>query len=85
MSGTSESVQGPGMFATTHWSMVLEAQGESPAAQEALEELLPHILATHLWICATPRRQRRRRRGDHPGVLRFIYADADERAILLTI
>src|SRR5436189_3372405 len=26
-------------FATTHWSVVLTAQGESPAAQEALEEL----------------------------------------------
>jgi RNA polymerase sigma factor (sigma-70 family) len=26
-------------FATTHWSMVLDAQGESPAAQEALEKL----------------------------------------------
>ncbi len=27
------------MFTTTHWSVVLEAQGESPAAQEALENL----------------------------------------------
>jgi RNA polymerase sigma factor (sigma-70 family) len=27
------------MFTTTHWSVVLEAQGESPAAQEALEKL----------------------------------------------
>lgn len=26
-------------FATTHWSVVLEAQGESPAAEEALERL----------------------------------------------
>src|SRR5439155_4417533 len=26
-------------FTTTHWSMVLEAQGESPGAQEALEKL----------------------------------------------
>ena len=26
-------------FATTHWSLVLVAQGESPAAEEALEEL----------------------------------------------
>jgi RNA polymerase sigma-70 factor (ECF subfamily) len=26
-------------FTTTHWSVVLEAQGESPAAQEALESL----------------------------------------------
>jgi len=26
-------------FATTHWSIVLEAQSESPAAQEALEKL----------------------------------------------
>ena len=26
-------------FTTTHWSVVLGAQGESPAAQEALEKL----------------------------------------------
>ena len=26
-------------FATTHWSVVLTAQGQSPAAQEALEKL----------------------------------------------
>ena len=26
-------------FATTHWSLVLTAQGESPAAHEALEKL----------------------------------------------
>src|SRR6266481_8900891 len=31
--------QGAVAFATTHWSLVLEAQGESPAAQEALEKL----------------------------------------------
>jgi len=30
---------GPAAFATIHWSVVLEAQGESPAAQEALEKL----------------------------------------------
>ena len=30
---------GPAAFITTHWSVVLEAQGESPAAQEALERL----------------------------------------------
>ena len=30
---------GAATFATTHWSVVLEAQGESPAAQEALEKL----------------------------------------------
>ena len=26
-------------FTTTHWSVVIEAQGQSPAAQEALEKL----------------------------------------------
>jgi len=31
--------QSPVAFTTTHWSVVLEAQGESPAAQEALEKL----------------------------------------------
>ena len=30
---------GPAAFTTTHWSMVLEAQGESAAAQQALENL----------------------------------------------
>jgi DNA-directed RNA polymerase specialized sigma24 family protein len=30
---------GPVAFTTTHWSVVLEAQGQSPAAQEALEKL----------------------------------------------
>jgi len=29
----------PAAFSTTHWSVVLEAQGESPAAREALEKL----------------------------------------------
>src|SRR5438309_4073672 len=29
----------PVAFTTTHWSVVLTAQGESPAAQEALEKL----------------------------------------------
>jgi hypothetical protein len=35
---------GPAAFTTTHWSVVLEAQGESPAGQEALEKLCrsPH-------------------------------------------
>src|SRR5438876_522972 len=31
--------QGGVAFTTTHWSVVLEAQGDSPAAQEALEKL----------------------------------------------
>jgi DNA-directed RNA polymerase specialized sigma24 family protein len=40
LSATSPtSSAGPAMFTTTHWSVVLEAQGESPAAQEALENL----------------------------------------------
>ena len=30
---------GAAAFTTTHWSVLLEAQGESPAAQEALEKL----------------------------------------------
>jgi RNA polymerase sigma-70 factor (ECF subfamily) len=30
---------GPVAFTTTHWSVVLEAQGPTPAAQEALEKL----------------------------------------------
>lgn len=39
LSATDEAARGPGIFATTHWSVVLEAQGESPAAQKALEKL----------------------------------------------
>src|SRR5438876_5356886 len=39
LSTTGETVHSPAVFATTHWSVVLEAQGESPAAQEALEKL----------------------------------------------
>jgi RNA polymerase sigma factor (sigma-70 family) len=36
---TGKTIHGPAVFATTHWSVVLEVQGESPAAQEALEKL----------------------------------------------
>jgi RNA polymerase sigma factor (sigma-70 family) len=39
LSASGESFHGAGVFATTHWSVVLEAQGESPAAQEALGKL----------------------------------------------
>src|ERR1700756_1482744 len=40
LSAIGESAcQSPAMFTTTHWSVVLEAQGESPAAHEALEKL----------------------------------------------
>jgi DNA-directed RNA polymerase specialized sigma24 family protein len=35
----SNDQRGGAAFTTTHWSIVLEAQGESPAAQEALEKL----------------------------------------------
>jgi RNA polymerase sigma factor (sigma-70 family) len=38
-SGITPSTQDGAAFTTTHWSIVLEAQGESPAAQEALEKL----------------------------------------------
>jgi RNA polymerase sigma-70 factor (ECF subfamily) len=39
LSGTDPASAGPTAFTTTHWSVVLEARGESPAAQEALENL----------------------------------------------
>jgi DNA-directed RNA polymerase specialized sigma24 family protein len=40
LTGLGSSAQNGGVaFATTHWSVVLTAQGESPAAQEALEKL----------------------------------------------
>src|SRR6266571_6754143 len=39
-SGSIQSANGGAVaFATTHWSIVLEAQGETPAAQKALETL----------------------------------------------
>src|SRR5437667_3938140 len=38
--GIAPSTQNVGVaFTTTHWSVVLEAHGQSPAAQEALEKL----------------------------------------------
>src|SRR5512132_3498200 len=39
LTGTSPASAGGAMFTTTHWSVVLEAQGESPGAHEALENL----------------------------------------------
>jgi hypothetical protein len=45
LSATDESIHGPAVFATTHWSAVLEAQSESAAAQKPLETL-PHVSAT---------------------------------------
>jgi RNA polymerase sigma factor (sigma-70 family) len=39
LSAIGPACAGAGIFTTTHWSIVLEAQGESPAAQEALEKL----------------------------------------------
>jgi len=38
-SSTPGIQKGAAMFTSTHWSIVVEAQGESPAAQEALEKL----------------------------------------------
>src|SRR5215467_539302 len=38
LSATGASA-GTGVFTTTHWSVVLEAQGESAAAHQALENL----------------------------------------------
>ena len=37
--GAGAPHNGPIAFTTTNWSVVLEAQGQSPAAQEALEKL----------------------------------------------
>jgi RNA polymerase sigma factor (sigma-70 family) len=38
--GSARSTQkGAAQFTSTHWSIVIEAQGESPAAQKALEKL----------------------------------------------
>src|SRR5205823_11574024 len=39
LSATGPAPAGAIAFTTTHWSVVLEAQGESPAAHEALENL----------------------------------------------
>ena len=37
--GPAHAVHRGAAFTTTHWSVVLQAQGDSPAAQEALEKL----------------------------------------------
>jgi RNA polymerase sigma factor (sigma-70 family) len=37
--GIAPSIQNGAAFTTTHWSVVLAAQGSSPAAEEALEKL----------------------------------------------
>ena len=42
LSGVGSATPGPSdapIFSTTNWSVVLEAQGGSPAAQQALERL----------------------------------------------
>src|SRR5215813_1728398 len=42
LTGVGSEITGPhgdAIFSTTNWSVVLEAQGQSPAAQEALEKL----------------------------------------------
>src|SRR5205823_2205108 len=39
LNATDPACAGGIVFTTTHWSVVLEAQGESPAAQAALENL----------------------------------------------
>src|SRR5438045_9314086 len=39
LSATGLAPAGGAMFTTTHWSVVLEAQGESPGAHEAVENL----------------------------------------------
>ena len=39
LTGVGGSAQNGVAFTTTHWSVVLEAQSESPAAQQALEKL----------------------------------------------
>jgi RNA polymerase sigma-70 factor (ECF subfamily) len=39
LTAISEGAHYGAAFTTTHWSVVLEAQGESPAAQDALEKL----------------------------------------------
>ena len=39
LSATGPASVGPAAFTTTHWSVVLEAQGESAGAHEALENL----------------------------------------------
>lgn len=39
LTGTDPASVGPAAFATTHWSVVLEAGSDSPAAHDALEDL----------------------------------------------
>jgi RNA polymerase sigma factor (sigma-70 family) len=39
LTATGENAHHGAAFTTTHWSVILEAQGESPASQQALEKL----------------------------------------------
>src|SRR5437762_11260072 len=71
LSATDESIHGPAVFATTHWSVVLEAQSESAAAQKPLETL-PHVSATDLWLRAPAWRRHSRRRRSYSELFRII-------------
>ena len=56
-------------FTTTHWSVVLEAQSESPAAQEALEKLC-RIYWRPIYVSCNDRVLARGSRGCYPGFFR---------------
>ena len=64
---------GPAAFTTTHWSVVLEAQGESPAAQEALEKLCrTYWRPIYSFVQATRRCGQRRQRISPRGFSRLL-------------
>jgi RNA polymerase sigma-70 factor (ECF subfamily) len=63
LSATDQRILGLAVFATTHWSVVLEAQGESAAAQKALEKLCrTYWRPIYGYVCRHGRRHSRRRR-----------------------
>ena len=64
------------VFATTHWSVVLEAQGESPAAQDALEKLCRTFGDLFMLSCGGKVSGQRRQRILPRGFLRMNRAKA---------
>jgi hypothetical protein len=64
----------PAAFTTTHWSVVLEAQGESPPAQKALEKLC-RVYWRPIYSLCGDRMLGRRKRRILPKVFGFLVID----------